>query len=565
MQDFVSSFNQNKNVMLKKYIIIFTLSLGLWACNFLDFDESIGKTDDIAYGYFDELARHVTHIYGQLSPDWGTLGGALMESASDNAIYTWQDSKVYDIYNNTWSAINTIDNKWDVYYSAIRSANVFLENYSLDRLERFRNNASYQQDVEIAELYPYEVRFLRAFFYFELAKRYGDIPLLTRSYEMDEINSVSQVSFDKVIEFIVTECDEVAPHLPVTHRTFHSETGRVTKGAAMALKSRSLLYAASPLHNKTNDLEKWGKAASAAGELISNSKENGWYFLDPNVNLFGNGNDVLRARELIFERRHPSSNSFERNNLPIGFFDARSGNTPTQNLVDAFEMSDGTPFNWNNPEHASNPYLNRDPRLEKVVVINNSTISGQTVETHIGGKNGQPINGATLSGYYLRKYIDEGVSLNPTNPITRPHHFILFRYAEIFLNYAEALNEFKGPNYTDGEFTLSANEALNEVRFYSGMPHVTGDNTQESFRKRVQNERRVELAFEDHRFWDIRRWKRGDLVKDIYGIKINRNGSNYTYTKELIQTRVWDDKMYLYPIPQSEIFINDNLIQNEDW
>lgn len=551
--------------MYKKYIIAVTLSLTLLGCNYLDFDESIGRTDEIAFGYFDELSRHVTYIYSQINPDWGVLGGALMESATDNSIYTWQDSKVYDIYNDTWSPVNLVDNKWNAYYAAIRSSNLFLEKYSIERLKRFENNASYQQDLEKATLYPYEVRFLRAYFYFELAKRYRNIPLLTRTYDKDEINSVTQDSFETIINFIVDECDEISPFLPVSHRTFHSETGRVTKGAALALKSRALLYLASPLHNTTADVSKWEDAALAAGELIAQSKQGGWYFLDTNVDLFGNGNDVLRARELIFERRHPATSNFEERNLPIGFYSAKSGNTPTQNLIDAFEMSDGTTFDWNNPEHSSNPYSNRDPRLAKIVVHNNAMLQGNIVETYIGGAHGQPINGATLSGYYLRKYIDENVSLNPISPVNRPHHFVIFRYSEILLNYAEALNEFKGPDYTDEQFTLSAREALNEIRAFVRMPLITNDVSKEVFRERIRNERRVELAFEDHRFWDIRRWKIGDTVKNIYGIRIEREASNYSYQKELIQTRTWDDKMYFYPIPQSEIFINVNLKQNEGW
>jgi hypothetical protein len=134
-------------IMYKKYIVMITLPIVLLGCNFLDFDESIGKTDDIAYGYFDELSRHVTHIYGQMSPDWGVLNGALMESATDNAVYTWQDSKIYDVYNNAWSSINLVDNKWNLYYTAIRSANLFLHNYSLDRLKRFENNINYKEDI----------------------------------------------------------------------------------------------------------------------------------------------------------------------------------------------------------------------------------------------------------------------------------------------------------------------------------------------------------------------------------------------------------------------------------
>jgi hypothetical protein len=551
--------------MCKKYITPVCLMIALSGCNYLDFDEATGQSKDFAYGYFDELGKNVTNLYGQLQNEYGALGGALREAATDNAVYTWQNNQVYDIYNNVWSPINTIDSNWDFYYRAIRSANIFLENYSLEKLERFQYNENYGDDLAKAKIYPYEVRFLRALFFFELARRYGDIPLLTRSYQTDEINEVQKSSFGDVVNFIVTECDEIAPLLPVSHRDFYLETGRVTRGAVLALKSRVLLYAASLLYNQAGDASKWELAAKAAGDLISKAESGDWYRLVPDVKLFSNGNSVLTAKELIFERRNGDSNDFEARNLPIGFEGGNSGNTPTQNLVDAFEMKDGTPFDWNNPTHAANPYLNRDPRFYKTIAYNGSTLMGITVETFNGGKNGLPINGATLTGYYLKKYIDETVSLSPTGPVKKPHHYVLFRYAEIFLNYAEALNEWRGPDYKDDTYTLSAREALNRIRTYAKMPAVTGDNSKDAFRIRVQRERRIELAFEDHRFWDIRRWKTGELVKTINGVSIDKNGGGFQYSKQKIQDRVWDDKMYLYPIPQSEIFVNGNLKQNPGW
>lgn len=551
--------------MCKKYITAIFLMIALSSCHYLDFDETTGQSKDFAYGYFGQLALNVTNIYGQLQSEYGALGGALRESATDNAVYTWQSNQVYDIYNNVWSPINTIDNVWSIYYSAIRASNIFLENYALTNFERFKYSAGYAESLAIAQNYPYEVRFLRAYFFFELAKRYGDIPLLTRSYKTDEINKVKKSSFNDVVNFIVSECDTIAPLLPVTYRSFFLETGRITQGAALALKSRVLLYAASPLHNETKDLAKWDIAAKASGDLISKADKGLWYSLVSNVNLFSTANAVLTAKELILERRNGNSNSFEGLNLPMGFEGGNSGNTPTQNLVDAFEMKDGTPFSWSNPVHAANPYLNRDPRFAKIIAYNGSKLMTKTIETFQGGLNGAPINGATLTGYYLKKYIDETVSLSPITPISKPHHYILFRYAEIFLNYAEALNEWKGPDYKDATYVISAREALNRIRTYAGMPAITGDNTQDAFRIRVRNERRIELAFEDHRFWDIRRWKTGDVVKTINGITITKNGTVYTYSPQKIQDRVWNDKMYLYPIPQTEIYMNGNLTQNTGW
>ena len=164
------------------------------------------------------------------------------------------------------------------------------------------------------------------------------------------------------------------------------------------------------------------------------------------------------------------------------------------------------------------------------------------------------------NSYYLKKLMNETVSLDPVKPVKKYHHYPVFRYAEILLNYAEALNEWKDPMYTDYYCKMSALDALNEVRVAAGMPKYT-ETDKDKFRKLVKKERRIELAFEDHRFWDIRRWKEGNLVEKIYGVK-KQNG---TYQKELIQNRVWEDKMYLYPIPQKENFVNDNLTQNPGW
>ena len=155
--------------------------------------------------------------------------------------------------------------------------------------------------------------------------------------------------------------------------------------------------------------------------------------------------------------------------------------------------------------------------------------------------------------------------LTPPNTVTKNHHYPTYRYAEVLLNYAEALNEWQGPDYTDATCTLSARQALNQVRQAAGMPNVRGAGDQNSFRTAVRHERRVELAFEDHRFWDIRRWKIGNVVEQIYGVHIRKNGANFEYTRQLVQNRIWDDKMYLYPIPQNEIYVNPNLTQNPGW
>lgn len=552
----------------KIFLSIFA-SCSLTACSYLDFDESVGQTKEEVYSTFDNIRQLVTGVYSFLPQDFGVMGNALRESASDNALYVWNTSAVYKIYEDKWSPSITIDDVWGTMYTGIQAANSYLENYNEEYLERLSLNADYKEQIEKFRMYPFEVRALRAFYYFELIKRYGDVPLVTKTLQLDEVNNLKRTPYTEVVDFIVRECDEIAPQLPIRQNDFYLETGRVTRGMAMALKARTLLYAASPLHNTSGNRELWKKAAEAAYDLI----ETGWYSLpnidnDPIYDVNG-GNEILKSSQLIFERRNGDSDSFERLNLPIGFEGGNSGNVPTQNLVDAYEMVSGESFSWDNPEHVKFPYEDengnktRDPCFYKTIVYNGSKLMNTVVETFEGGKNGLPLVGATPTGYYLRKYINETVSLSPENPISKPHHYILFRYAEILLNYAEAMHEWQGgnnPDYTDNEFPLSARAALNMVRNAANMPDITESGS--AFTERLRNERRIELAFEDHRYWDIRRWKMGEKVQDIYGVKITKSG---TYTKVNVQKRIWDDKMYLYPISQQEIYKNPQLGQNEGW
>ncbi|KAA4016863.1 RagB/SusD family nutrient uptake outer membrane protein, partial [Bacteroides ovatus] len=260
---------------LTKYITTACIAALFTGCDYLDFDETTGMTKEEMYSYFGNVTSLSTFVYSQLPQDFGAIGDALRDAATDNAVYTWNQSSVYNVYNGTWSPLKTVDDVWSNYYTAIREANSFLENYSLEVLERFKWNVDYEIDVEKAKMRVHEVRALRAFFYLELAKRYGDIPLLTRTYQIDEINSVEKTPFDKVIDFIVDECDKAAPELPVSYKDFYNETGRATRGMAMSVKARALLYAASKLHNPSHDTDKWKKAAKASYDII----KTGWYTL----------------------------------------------------------------------------------------------------------------------------------------------------------------------------------------------------------------------------------------------------------------------------------------------
>jgi hypothetical protein len=541
------------------YIIALSCTLMMSSCNYLDYDESIGYEKESIFKYHQRTKDALTNVYTYLPSDFGSFDGSMRDAATDDGQYIWNTANIHTFTNGSWSAINTVDDVWSHFYTGIRAANTFLENAN-NEFPDIQWNTNYQQLMDQYKYYKYEARFLRAFFHFELAKRYKNIPLITNTIELDDINSISPQTFENVVEYIVSECDDIVSHLPVSYSGIpEAETGRITQGAVLALKSRILLYDASPLHNPSNDSQKWLRAANSAKDLIDKATAGNWYSL-VNEQTVNN----LNSKELILERRQANSNGFEAANFPIGYEGGKSGMNPTQNLVDAFEMTDGTPFDWNNPDHVTNIYntSRRDARLFKTIIVNGSTWKNRPIETFIGGLNGAPINGASSTSYYLKKYLVESVSLDPNNTTTAPHNWVLFRYAEILLNYAEALYEATGDaNYTGNGFTLSPVAAVNKVRNRAGMPNMVIRN----FRNQLRNERRVEFAFEDQRFWDIRRWKIGDQTRQIYGVRIEKQNNNLTYSKVLINTRVWDDKMYLYPISNTEIFKNSNLEQNPGW
>ena len=218
---------------------------------------------------------------------------------------------------------------------------------------------------------------------------------------------------------------------------------------------------------------------------------------------------------------------------------------------------------------AKNPYANRDKRLDMTIAYNGMVWPVKPLEIWEGGANGLPIQYATTTGYYLKKYLNNSISFESDSKVTKKYHnWILFRYGEILLNYAEAMvNAFNDPNYKNAELKMSALEAVNLVRDRSDvkMPLLPDNLNADDFLKRVKNERRVELAFEGHRFWDLRRWKALDETTNIYGVKVEKSGEGFKYTKFLFANRTITDNLYFYPISNLERYKNLNLGQNPGW
>ncbi len=551
-------------LMMGKRLILCLAALCALSCSdFLRLDESVYQSTEYQFATFENTKKVCTDVYGRLLSYLADTENTMRDVATDDAVYAWETSYIKTYWDGSWSAGRAIDDKWGYYYGAIAAANYFLENCP-DDFPASEYMETYKERVRQLRNYPNEVTALRALFHFELLKRYGHIVIADHSLTMEEVNSLESASYEEAARWIIAELDGVIPMLPVSYAgTLADEIGRVTRGAALALKARVQLYLASPLNNPTADKKRYAAAAATAARIIAS----GTYALVDEA-VVNNG----EAQGLIFGIRQTPSNAFEANNFPIGYEGGYSGVCPSQDLVEAFDFLDGTPFSWERDKARALDFAARDPRLAKTVLSNGSLFKGERIRSYYGGPNGLPRTGATPTSYYLRKFVREETSFAVGNTTSYQHVVPLFRYAEVYLNYAEALFEASGSKDFTGslegvDYTMSPLQAVNAVRARAGVAPLPATLDAASFRTRLRNERRVELAFEDHRFWDLRRWQEGAKTREVHGLLIRENEAGEVVSVERVtaQKRYWDPKMNFYPIPDSERFKNPNLVQNEGW
>ncbi len=448
---------------------------------------------------------------------------------------------------------------WGRSYRSIRECN-----YALSLLPNLPFSALHKTRLEG------ELKFIRAFRYQDLIRNYGGVVLMGDKVmgltdNLQDPSLFKRATIKESIDYAVAQLDDAAAKLPLDNDGTWL-LGRATKGAALALKSRLLLYAASPLYNAGT----WAAAATAAQAVISLNK----------YGIYTGGYDNLfltnETNEAIFERLYTKNDNhthMEIANGPNGY-GGWAGNTPLQNLVDDYEMDNGKaitdPTSGYDPTH---PYDHRDPRFDATVLHNGSPYRERTVEAFIPGgkdsKDGQDNWNTTKTGYYLRKYMDDAYPLQNPWGNAGFHPWIYLRYAEILLNFAEAANEAGGADVVPAGSTMSARQAINLIRARPGvnMPALAGGLSQSQMRDAVRYERRVELAFEEHRFYDVRRWKIADVTenKPAGGVIITKTaGGTFTYTpKVALDGRSFQTKHYWLPIPRTEIQASgDKLQQN---
>ena len=550
-----------KDMKIKNIWSLVAAAVVLVSCgDKMDYKEYSVYDEDYVKTTFARSAGLVTSAYNDLDYDFGNYSGALLASATDEAVYSHSGNTIEKFYDGGWSASSNNDaSLWTKCWRGISYANLFLDKFKDETFEDYILDLDYKAEIHQYQNLQYEARFLRAYYYFLLVRSFGGVPLITANLDANEANTQPRVSSDEIFQFIISECAAIQDLIVKDYSDLgnlqlksKNETGRANNLAVLALKARAALYYASPLFNAGNDKERWHQAAIANKELIDECKGRGMKLTSDYGSLFQKDN-WQNSEECIFVRRIVSaSNTFEKYNFPIGLENAGGGNCPTQNLVEAYEEG--------------------DIRLEATVAQNGEQWPNNTLETFIGGANGQPIAYATPTGYYLKKYVNKSLTIGASNATTERHHWVTFRLGEFYLNYAEAMLNYTGGGYeTASGLSMTAAQAVNVVRTRAKLANIATDLSASQFAERLENERFVELAFEGHRFYDLRRWKKaGDAkYRTIKTMQITKNADgtfNYNVLTDAQTRSYWDDKMYLFPIAQSEILKSGGaLTQNPGW
>jgi hypothetical protein len=557
-----------RNTSVKLYALILLLTAVSCQNNFLDTKIDTSLTDKNVESDNRAIFRFAVAPYAYLNAvnnGFSTVDNNLFAVVADEAVKTSTGFSESDVF--TQGLITPYINPDDVYsicYTGIRAANYFLENFqdyketlAANRDTISDNAAAYHLDVADIGFYMAEAHIIRAYYYYELIKRYGGVPLVKNALTINDNLDIPRAQVSEIVDYIVSEVDQNKPLLQASWKVYdQSKDGRINTATAMAIKLRALMLYASPLHNPNNEVVRWEKAAAAAKEIIALNK----YTLDKTYSTMFFSDNTVKSGEVIWALRLGPTNTFEISNYPIGTPGGHNEITPSQNLVAAYE--------YQKAEDPTSPYINRDPRLAQSIVTNNSTWTGRPIEIWAGGVDDPTLKNASRTGYFLKKFLNDKLDLIKNKSLQRS--WIIFRYGEILLDYAEAMNEAYGPDQKNGG-SLSARDAVKLIRNRADvlMPAVVATN-QSEMRDRIKHERRIELAFEGFRYWDLIRWKDAESVLNgkISGIvPTNLGNSQFTYTEKTLENRVfYANKMYFYPIPQSEISkSNGILLQNPGW
>ena len=463
------------------------------------------------------------------------------------------------------------DSRWAQVYQYIRKTNLVLEYI------HYCDNLS---ESKMAQ-YIGEAKLHKALLHYEMLKRYGGITIMDDLFEGGNIE-LPRNTFEECVEYIVHLCEEAAGGLPLRYPD--NDYGRLTKGAALGLKAKVLLYAASPLFNEnpiagTNEIQRyasadntrWDRAAKAALDVINLKMPDG----SPVYELFPSYERLFftreENREFMIMRMQGMTNNVEVRNGPAGYPGATGNTSLTQEFIDMFELTSGKLPKDDTNYDPQKPWENRCKRFYASVLYNGAFWWDREVETFVGGKDYTALSSTAkgcVTGYTLRKHLDPEVRISGVQKKTY-HDFPLLRFAEILLTYAEAANEYNGMSDDDLVDDDMVYSCVNRLRERAGLPMIE-DKTKGEMREIIHRERTVELAFECVRYFDLRRWREAERVlnRPVHGVQITKDveTGDFVYSDPIeVEERIFPERCYYYPIPQSELNKNAALTKNPGW
>lgn len=550
-------------------LLLVVLSIG-FSCKKDFLQRDVGIQSDLEEVFKDPLlaSRFGDFTYTFSISDYGRLSGykGMTSQFTDESIVNNGQIEVAAMNSGQFldPGASDVTGIYAQMYRGIRNANLMLTN--MDKTP--------WTDLYNPNYIKGEQLYLRAYFYFELLRRFGGVVILTQPQDFTEASTdLPRASYAETLVLILSDLEQSLALLPLTNADWPNpaaQANRATGAAVMALKARVLLFDASPLNNPGNDLTKWKKAAAASKAIIDLNK----FSLEPNyanVLTVANSSEYIR----IWPRggRGFIGTYLSDFLIPTSYGGAQSNLSPVQNHVDLYEMANGKPItdatSGYNPQ---NPYLNRDPRFYVNILYNNVTWQGRAVQTWQSEPNAQGIitygtdistaTSITKTSYYLKRLWPEASRSGSTASALL--NYVFYRYAEVLINYAEALNEEAGP-------TAEVYNAVNAIRLRAKMPALPAGLSQSEMRERIRNERAIEFAFEDMRWWDILRWKKGPeiVAQPMKAMKVikNANGSfSYSVIELPAFKKVFNNNMYLYPIPRAEMNKTSGALkQNPGW
>lgn len=547
---------KNRNLLIT---ILVVLASG--CSDMLDIKPTTFISDEAIWEDKNLINQFVANTYGSMlcgfnrctagyEQDWSMSWAGNLDAATDD-FASVSDGPIYMQLNKdaiTAQSCPFVEEIWNQEYKVIRKCNIIIER--APGVDERILSATEKKRVEA------EARFLRAFCHFELARTFGKAPLIVKAQSLTDELQVAPSSFADIVKFVKEECDLYADNLLLSYSD--DEAGHATKGAFLALKSRALLYLASPL-NSSDDSRKWADAAQAAQDVMDLDIYKLYRLTDTPYRSMA-FDKTAANKEVIFERRFTFPEAPHNIHMmwSLDAVDAGSWNGlyPTQNLVDAYETVNGklTTDPTNSMYNKQDPYTNRDARFYQSIIYNGSTWEthrmSMVTNTVDPSKNGscKPQLGKARCGYGPKKFIEElDPSTNLYGGYAQSNNWPYIRYAEVLLNYAEAKNEeLAAPD-------PSVYLAINEVRSRSGQPDLPSGLSKIEMRERIKNERRIELLLEEHRFYDLRRWKDGDvLAEPIMGMNIYDDNVTLRYEVSKVEDRIFNGTHYYLPIPLKE-------------